>query len=165
LTERSIELRPTERTDEEFLRRVYGSTRAEELALVDWDDDQKRAFVASQFEAQRRYYEETCEGATFQVIVVDGEDAGRLYVARGPDEIRIVDISLLPEHRNIGIGTVLLEQLLAEGAQAGSRVSIHVERLNPARRLYERLGFVMVADGLVYVLMAWYPPAQAVTPG
>ncbi len=165
MTERSIELRPTEPTDEELLRRVYGSTRAEELALVDWDDDQKRAFVASQFEAQRRHYEQSYPDATFQVIVVDGEDAGRLYVARGPDEIRIVDISLLPEYRNLGIGTALLGQLQAEGARAGRRVSIHVEQLNPARRLYERLGFATVADRGVYILMTWCPPAQAVTPG
>ncbi len=165
MTERSIVLRPAGPADEELLRRVYASTRAEELALVDWDDDQKHAFVASQFEAQRRHYEENNPGAAFQVIVVDGEDAGRLYVARQPDEIRIVDISLLPEHRNIGIGTALLGQLQAQGARTGRRVSIHVEQLNPARRLYERLGFAAIADRGVYVLMAWSPPAQPVTPG
>ncbi len=165
MTERSIVLRPTGPTDEELLRRIYRSTRVEELALLDWDDDQKRAFVGSQFEAQRRSYEENYAGATFQVIVVDDEDAGRLYVARWPDEIRIIDISLLPEYRNIGIGTVLLGQLQAEGARAGRRVSIHVERLNPARRLYDRLGFAAVADRGVYVLMAWNPPAEPITPG
>src|SRR5206468_9595764 len=117
-----------------------------ELALVDWDEGQKQAFVQMQFAAQHRYYHEHYADAAFQVILCDGVPAGRLYVARWSAEIGIVDIALLPPYRNRGIGSFLLKELLAEAAQAGKRASIHVERFNPALRLYERLGFRSVAD-------------------
>jgi len=158
-----ISLRPVLPGDEEFLRRVYGSTREAELAQVDWDDTQKEAFVSMQFDAQRRYYAECYAGASFDVIVRDGVPVGRLYVARWPDEIRIVDIALLPQHRGRGTGTVLLDGLFAEGAATGRPVSIHVERFNPALRLYGRLGFSMVEDRGVYLLLRW-DPADAAGP-
>jgi ribosomal protein S18 acetylase RimI-like enzyme len=148
-----ITLRPVSSGDRDFLLQVYASTREEELRLVDWSADQKAAFVRMQFEAQDAYYREHYHPATFDVIEVDGEAVGRLYVARWEDEIRIVDIAILPEHRGRGIGTRLLEELLAEGGETGKRVSVHVELNNPARRLYERLGFVPVGEQGLYVLM------------
>jgi ribosomal protein S18 acetylase RimI-like enzyme len=147
------DLRPATTSDRDFLLRVYASTREEELRLVDWSDDQKAAFVQQQFEAQDTYYREHYHPATFDVIEVNGAPVGRLYVARWEDEIRIIDIAVLPEHRGVGIGTRLLEELLAEGAECGKRVSVHVELNNPARRLYEWLGFVPVAEHGLYVLM------------
>jgi ribosomal protein S18 acetylase RimI-like enzyme len=148
-----INLRPIAPGDDGFLCRVYGSTREIELAQVEWDRAQKDAFIRMQFDAQRDYYEENYPGASFDVILVDGEPAGRLYVDRWPEEIRIVDIALLPEHRSRGIGTALLRELLAEAAVAGKPVSIHVERFNPALRLYARLGFSVVEDRGVYLLL------------
>jgi ribosomal protein S18 acetylase RimI-like enzyme len=136
---------------------VYASTRAEELAVVPWDDAQKEAFLRSQFEAQDAWYREHYADASFDVILVDGEPAGRLYVHRGDRETRIVDIALLPEHRGIGIGTTLLRDLLAEADAAGKRVTIHVERFNPALRLYERLGFSIAEDRGVYLFLERSP--------
>lgn len=153
-----VGLRAVTAGDEGFLCRVYGSTREEELAQVQWADGHKDAFVRMQFEAQRRYYEEHYAGASFDVIVVDGEPAGRLYVARWPEEIRIVDIALLPEHRSRGVGTALLQDLLDEGAATSRPVTIHVERFNPALRLYDRLGFSVVEDRGVYLLLGRPPP-------
>ena len=98
-------LRPVEPDDREFLYRVYASTRTEELAVVPWDDAQKDAFLRAQFDAQDAWWRENYGGASFDVIVVDGEPAGRLYLHRGDTEIRIVDIALLPEHRGKGVGT------------------------------------------------------------
>ena len=144
--------------DDAFLCRVYASTRADELALTDWDDAEKAAFVRMQFDAQRAHYAEHYTGTSHHVIEVGGEPAGRLYVARWTEEIRIVDIALLPQFRRRGVGGDLLRRLLAEGAAAGKRVSIHVEKFNPARRLYERLGFVPAADRGVYELMVREPP-------
>ncbi len=154
----TVALRPVVPADEAFLRRAYASTREAELALVDWDDAQKDAFVRMQFDAQRRYYEEHYADASFDVILVDGEPAGRLYVARWPGEIRIVDITVLPSHRNRGIGSGLLRDLLAEGSATGKPVTIHVERFNRALPLYERLGFGLSADEGVYLLLEWRPP-------
>src|SRR5207244_12709415 len=91
--------------------------------------------------------------ASFDVILVDGEPAGRLYVHRGPSEIRIVDVALLPEQRGSGGGTRLLGDLLAEADEASKSVTIHVERMNPALRLYERLGFALAEDKGVYLFL------------
>ena len=123
-----------------------------------WDKKQKDAFLRAQFDAQDHWYRENYTGASFDVVLVDGERAGRLYLNRGDSEIRIVDIALLPEHRGNGVGSALLRDLLAEADAAGKRVTIHVERLNPALRLYERLGFSVAEDKGVYLFLE-RPPA------
>jgi ribosomal protein S18 acetylase RimI-like enzyme len=153
----TVELRPVEGGDEEFLRRVYASTRAEELALVPWDQPQKDAFVRWQFDAQNRWYAERYASASRDVILVGGEPAGRLYVHRGEDEILIVDISLLPQHRGRGVGTALLHEVLREADATGRRVTVHVERFNPALKLYERLGFTLLEEQGVYLLLERAP--------
>jgi ribosomal protein S18 acetylase RimI-like enzyme len=124
---------------------------------VPWDDAQKDAFLRSQFEAQDAWWHEHYAGASFDVVLVDGEPAGRLYVHRGDREIRIVDVALLPEHRGNGVGTSLLRDLLAEADAAGKSVTIHVERMNPALRLYERLGFSVAEDKGVYLFLERRP--------
>lgn len=148
-----VALRSVEPGDGEFLYRVYASTRREELAQTGWSEEQKAFFLRMQFDAQSRYYREQYEDAAFSVILEDESPAGRLYVARWPEEIRIVDIALLPEHRNAGIGGGLIESLISESESSGRPLSIHVERFNPALRLYERLGFEVAEDKGVYLLM------------
>jgi GNAT superfamily N-acetyltransferase len=148
-------LRPETAEDAEFLRALYASTRAEELAPIPWTDAQKRAFLDAQFEAQHSYYRDHFAGADFLVILVDGAPAGRLYVHRRADEIGLVDIALVPAIRNGGLGTELIRELLAESARSGVPVRIHVEHLNPARRLYERLGFRTLEDQGIYLHMEW----------
>jgi ribosomal protein S18 acetylase RimI-like enzyme len=155
-----IALRPETPGDEEFLRVVYAWTRAGELERTPWTDEQKAAFVAMQFEAQRSYYREVYPDAAYDVVVVDGQDAGRLYVARLPGEIRVVDISLLPEFRGRGVGGSLLGDVQAEAASSGRKVVIHVEQQNPAKALYLRLGFEPVEDLGVYLRMEWTAAAS-----
>lgn len=155
----NITLRPVEPEDGPFLLRVYASTRNEELASVPWTGEQKEAFLEMQFGAQSRHYREHYPDADFLIILAEGRPTGRLYVARWPREVRIVDISLLPEYRGKGIGTSLLKGLLTEADATGKPVTIHVERFNPALHLYERLGFRAVADRGVYLLME-RPPAS-----
>ena len=125
-----------------------------------WDDTQKDSFLRMQFEAQDHWYREQMPDASFDVVLVDGAPAGRLYVDRRDDEIRIVDIALLPEHRSRGIGTSLLGELLREADAAGKSVTIHVERLNPALRLYERLGFSVAEDKGIYLFLERRPRAM-----
>jgi ribosomal protein S18 acetylase RimI-like enzyme len=154
-----VTFRPIAPDDQDFLLRVYRSTREEELAMVvDWTDEQKDVFVRHQFDAQHIWYRDHYEGAQFDVILVDGVPAGRLYVHRRNREIRLVDITLLPEFRKGGIGTSLLRDLLAEGEAEGKPVTIHVEVFNPAMRLYERLGFSPIEERGPYRLMEWRPP-------
>lgn len=150
---KGIELRPVESGDKEFLYRVYASTRQEELAQTGWSEALIETFLRQQFDAQSSYYRENYSETSFDVILADGRPIGRLYVARWPEEIRIVDIALLPEYQNAGIGTKLLDDLISESEALAKPLSIHVERFNPALRLYERLGFREVEDKGVYLLM------------
>jgi ribosomal protein S18 acetylase RimI-like enzyme len=148
-----VHLRPVAKADRTFLVELYTSTREEELAQVQWDPGAKRAFVEQQFTAQDAHYRANYPGATLDVIEVDGERAGRLYVHRGPRDIRIMDIALAPEFRRRGIGTTLLRGLMEEADSSGRNLSIHVEMNNPARSLYDRLGFRPAGEHGVYVLM------------
>ncbi len=154
-----VALRPIRPADEAFLLRVYASTRAGELAPVPWTAEQKAAFVAQQFAAQSAHYAQHYDGMTADVIELGGVAAGRLLVARWAEEIRIVDIALLPEHRGAGAGTHLLATLMAEAEAAGKALSIHVERENRALGLYERLGFRPAGEHGVHLRMAWEPAA------
>ena len=135
-----IRFRPIDDEDRRFLHRLYASTRADELAAVDWTDEEKERFLDFQFGAQHDYYREQFPAARFDLVLVDGEPAGRLYVDRRDDEIRLIDIALLPEFRRRGIGGELMRRVLDEGREAGLPVQIHVEQNNPAMRLYDRLG-------------------------
>ena len=156
----TVSLRPVEPGDEHFLLRLYASTREDELAQLPWTDDQKAAFVAYQFAAQSAHYAQHYKGMTSDVILVGGEPAGRLLVARWAEEIRIVDITLLPEFRGAGRGSGLLTALMSEARAARKRLSIHVEIHNPAMSLYERLGFRPAGDAGVYLLMALDPQVK-----
>ncbi len=159
-----IHFRPITPDDQELLLRIYGSTRDEELSSVSWADGEREAFLRQQFTAQHAWYQENYAGAEFLVISrQDGQGgeapAGRLYVVRWEKEIRLIDIALLPEHRNGGVGSAILEEILAEGNAVGKPVTIHVEKFNPALRLYERLGFTPIEDRGVYYLMERRPVA------
>jgi ribosomal protein S18 acetylase RimI-like enzyme len=149
----SITLRDTRPEDEAFLLEVYATTRADEMALVPWSEERRAAFVRSQFNAQDSYYRAEFPNASYQVILKDGEPAGRLYVLRKETEILILDITLLAQHRNAGIGTGLLRELLVEGAQSERPVRIWVEHFNPSLRLFERLGFSRIQEDGFNLLM------------
>ena len=152
-----VTLRPTTDADRELLLAIYGSTRADELGQVEWAPGQREWFLEMQFDAQDHEYRRANPDGRFDVIEVDGRPTGRLYVDRRPGDLRIVDISLLPESRGHGIGAGLVAGLQREAAAEGRIVSIHVESHNPAARLYERLGFVVAADLGVYRRMEWTP--------
>lgn len=147
----SITLRPTGDDDAEFLFRVYAAARAAELAATGWDDQLQEAFLRQQFAAQTGHYRLHYPNADFLVIEEHGQPIGRFYIARQADEIRLLEIALLPEFQRRGIGTRLVRDLLVEGTAAGQPVRLHVERFNPAARLYERLGFRVIGEGEVYL--------------
>ena len=158
----AISFRPALDDDHDpgFLLRVYASTRDGELAPVPWTGEQKQAFLVQQFEAQTVHYRANYPGATFLVIKVDERDAGRLYVWRAEQDIRVMDISLLPEARGRGVGTKILRDLIAEAGASGRTLSIHVEQFNPAMSLYQRLGFRVVREVGAYNFLV-KDPAEA----
>jgi ribosomal protein S18 acetylase RimI-like enzyme len=158
----AVVLRPVRPEDRDFLESVYASTREEEMAIVPWSDAEKAAFCRQQFAAQTAYWDEQYPDMEKSIVEIGGEPAGRLYVQRWPAEIRLVDIALLPDLRDRGVGTELIQRLFSEGAATGKTVTIHVEIFNPARALYERLGFVSKGEQGMYVLMEWKPEAVGV---
>jgi len=156
LAAQGFRLRPETEADIPFLRRLYVSTRWEELApVVDWTEAQKLAFLESQFALQRHHYLTYFPTAEFSVLEQNGVPAGRLYIDRQAGTLHVVDISLLPEWRGRGTGTALLQAVCAEARAAGKKASIAVEKFNPAQRLYRRLSFREVADTGAYWTMEW----------
>ena len=152
-----LRLRSINAGDQSFLKQVYASTRAEELAYVPWSETEKTAFLDFQFNAQHVFYQKQFANAAFWLIEQSGVPIGRLYLDRRADEIRIIDIALLPDYRDRGIGTALLQLIVAEGQTNHLPVRIHVECGNRAIGLYQRLGFVQIGGGDVYKLMEWTP--------
>ena len=153
----SISLRPATSADESFLIEVYASTRADEMALLPWSEEQKRAFVLAQFNAQQQHYQKTYPDATHDIVLSHQRATGHLHVARLEDEIRIVDLALHPRDRNRGIGSDLLRGLISEASQAGKLLTVYVESFNPALRLFERLGFSRGEEQGIHILMQRRP--------
>jgi ribosomal protein S18 acetylase RimI-like enzyme len=151
----SAALRTVTRDDEQFLIGVYGSTRLEELALTGWDESQRQAFVKAQFSAQLLHYQTNFPEGEHYVILSGDHPVGRLYVARSEREIRILDITVLPEHRNAGIGSSILKDLLRESERTGTPVHIYVESFNRSLQLFERLGFRRADISGIHFLMEW----------
>jgi GNAT superfamily N-acetyltransferase len=133
------------------------------MALVPWTDEQKQVFISAQFAAQQDHYAKKYPAASHDIIVVDNRPVGRLYVARLDQEIRIVDITVLPAERNAGIGSYLIRKLLDEANRAGKVTRIYVEEFNPSLRLFERLGFSPSEQHGIHLLMQCHPN-QHLTP-
>ena len=157
-----VSLRAVTAEDEEFLLALYASTREEELAQVAWPPEQKAAFLRSQFDAQRREYSARYPEAQYDVILLDGRPVGRLWVGRDDEQIRLLDIALLPGAQNQGVGAQLVRGLIDEAARTGRALRHMVFVLNAgALRFYERLGFVTFEDLGAYRHMEWRPASGA----
>lgn len=153
----AITLRPETTDDESFLRTVYASTRADEMAMVPWTIEQKSAFLHMQFDLQRHHYRQYYPDADFLIVTRAETPIGRYYLHRDTDSLRLIDIALLPDWRGQGIGGLLLQGLLAEANQHNKTVQLHVEQFNPAQKLYLRLGFVAIEEQGIHILMQWRP--------
>lgn len=148
-----IEFKEITGNDLPFLKKVYRSTREEEMMLTEWDEQQKSAFIDQQFSAQHAYYQEVYHDATFEIIVIDGQNAGRIYLWESPKQLRIVDVALLPEFRGKGVGNIILDNLITKVSKEHKVLSIHVEYYNRALNLYKRKGFkVKDQTGVYYYL-------------
>jgi GNAT superfamily N-acetyltransferase len=152
-----VSLRPEEPGDEGFLFEVYASTRAEELALTNWEQPMRLAFLNQQFNAMRRGYRSMFPEGEFSLICLDGQPVGRLVINRSPAEIRVVDIVLLPANRNRGIGTQLIRRVCAEAVGVGKPLRLSVLINNRAGHWYRRLGFALNEERGIYDEMEWRP--------
>jgi len=151
----NLSIRRAETADETFLEAVYADSRRDELAPFGWRREQEDAFFKMQFQMQSRAYQMQFPDADYYIVELSGEPVGRMIVQRGEKEIRLVDVSLLAEFRNRGIGAFLLEQLKTE-AGSDRVLSLNVLKTNAgAKRLYERLGLVAVQESDLYFTMQW----------
>ena len=156
-----ITLRPVTKEDDPFLLELYGTTRADELGQVEWEEGQKATFLRWQFDMQRREYDARFPDARYQLILIDGEPAGRIWTGEDEEQIRLLDIALLPKFQRRGAGTALLRELMKEAANAGKLLRHMVFVLNnDAHRFYERLGFVVIEDLGAYKHMEYRPSGR-----
>ena len=159
----TLAIRPVTSDDDEFLLRVYASSRAEELAQAEWQEGQREAFLKWQFDLQRQEYDARFPDAEYFVILVNDQPGGRIWIGRDDEQVRLLDIALLPEFQNRGAGTLLLKELIAEAANSGKALRHMVFVLNnDAHRFYERLGFVVIEDFGAYKHMEWKVGMRAI---
>jgi len=150
----NIALRPYQNEDLPFMQQLYFSVREQELASVNFSTAEKNAFLSQQFSAQYLHYTQHYSTDAFNIIETLGKPIGRFFVDYWSHEIRIVDIALMPKYRNLGIGSYLLNMLFIEAKKNNLPVTIHVEHNNPAKKLYERLGFKLKSNtNDIYLLM------------
>ena len=144
-----------------FVAALYASTRAEEVAATQWPEEMQQAFLAQQHQAQHHHYQAHFPAAEWLIIEAAGAPIGRLYLDERDDDLHLIDISLTPERRGGGIGSAILEDLIDQARALNKTISLFVEPPNPARRLYERFGFVSdpERETAVYELMVWRPEA------
>ena len=161
----NVSLRPVTADDTEFLVSVYGGTRAKELAQVQWEEGQKDAFIRWQFEMQQKEYETRFPNARYDVILVDGDPAGRIWVGIDDKQIRLLDIAVMAQFQNRGVGTILLRRLMDDATRLNKPLRHMVFVLNDnAHRFYERLGFSVIEDLGGYKHMEWVPGQTQTAP-
>ncbi len=155
-----IKFRAVTNSDFAFLRKLYRSTREDELNATGWDEDQKDKFIDFQFNAQHSHYLVSFKGTDFLIIVMNRTDIGCLYLWRKENQILIIDITLSEKYRGKSIGTKILTGLIEESNKTGKKLNLHVEQNNPALKLYERLGFRIKDDTRVYYFMERMPESK-----
>lgn len=154
-----VRLRPGVEADAPLIAAIYASTRAEELKAVAWSDEEKRAFTDWQSGQQEGHYALHYPAA--ERLVIEREGAiGRIYVDTTASEVRLMEVTLLPAFRNRGIGTRLTDAVVAYADALGRMASLHVEPFNPAKRMYERMGFVVQETRGLYEFMVRPVPRE-----
>ena len=149
----SMTLRPALPDDQPFVFALYKSIRSEELAAFGWGEQECNLFLQQQFAAREASYAAQYPNADHQLMVDEDRPIGRILVSWSDDDCRLVDIALLHDHQNRGLGSKVVRDLLAEAAKVGKPVRLHVLTGSPAVRFYERLGFCVIGGDEVYLEM------------
>ncbi len=129
-------LRDATSEDRDFLYRLRRATLKEYVDRIwGWDEA-----------VQRRMFDERFDPARYQIVTVDGRDVGAVSVERRPDGVFLADLHILPAHQGRGLGAAVIGDILMQARGPGLPVTLQVLKGNPARRLYERLGFVVTGE-------------------
>lgn len=153
----SITVRPVAPGDEELLLKIYQSSRGDDLRGLGWDEDRISEFLEMQYEAQQHFFDSEYQRANDEIILLAGEPAGRLIVERREYEIRFIDMALLPEHRNNGVGAFLIGKLQDEARRQSKPLRLQVIRFSRAVNLFERAGFARTSETGTHFQMEWTP--------
>ncbi|MEG0973506.1 MAG: GNAT family N-acetyltransferase [Comamonas sp.] len=159
-----LRLRSVTLGDYPFLRGLYRDVRSQELSVTGWPQAHINAFCDSQFDLQDTHYREHYPCAHFYVIEQHGTPVGRVYVSDAPEILRLMEVSLVASRRGQGVGGTLMHWLAGLSDASQRPIELHVEPENPARRLYERFGFITPepqAQSGVYLRMRRAPILQA----
>lgn len=155
-TDGKIEIVSVTVKDENFLAEVYLSVKKEEFSALGWNAEQLEQFLAMQYKIQKQAYQMQFPGAENLIIFFEKEKVGRLIVNRSTTDLRLIDISLLPNYRGSGIGTQIITDLQSEAGEQNLPLTLTVARSNPsAFRLYQNLGFQVTGADEMYFSMEW----------
>ena len=155
MAEESITLRPATEDDRDFLLALYKSSRGDDLRGLSWEEERINEFLEMQYEAHQTFLANDHPNLQDQIVLVDGASVGHLAVEQRAEEIRLVDVSLVPEHRQRGTGTLLIQELQAQAAAAQRPLRLQVIRFNRAVTLFERLGFRRTSETGTHFQMEW----------
>jgi ribosomal protein S18 acetylase RimI-like enzyme len=157
MAEPSITLRPASEDDQDFLLALFKSSRGDDLRGLGWDEERIAEFLEMQYEAHQNFLNADHPTLDDQIVLADGAQVGHLAIEQRPNEIRVVDLSLLPEHRNSGTGALLIQELQTQAAAAKRPLRCQVIRFNRAVGLFERLGFRRTSETGTHFQMEWLP--------
>jgi ribosomal protein S18 acetylase RimI-like enzyme len=155
MAEESITLRPATEDDRQFLLALYKSSRGDDLRDLGWEEERIAEFLEMQYEAHQNFLSNDHPDIQDQIVLSFGEPVGHLALEQRPEEIRLVDVSLMPEQRQHGTGTLLIQELQTQAAAAKRPLRLQVIRFSRAVALFERLGFRRTSETGSHFQMEW----------
>lgn len=162
MSDSDLRLRPETERDIPFLRSLFATTRVD-VTFSQLPEEQKKQFLRTQFDAQRHHYCSHFNNRDFQVIELNGQPVGRLYLARMSSEIRVIDIIISPKHRKQGIGSRLLKAVQSQAKALGLDVTLHAEKMDNMVEYYLPLGFEIVEEKELHFFMKWTASSSIIT--
>ena len=150
--------RPVNDNDIDFLLELYATTRSDIQQLIDWSPAQKANFIRMQFEAQHLHYKTHFPNTRFSVIL-DSDDRriGRYYLCLATNEVRVIDIAILPAHQRQRIGSAIITETMEKSRVAKLPLRLHVEKTNPALNWYLQMGFNEIEETDYTLHLEWEP--------
>jgi ribosomal protein S18 acetylase RimI-like enzyme len=156
----AIRLRNAAAADEPFLFALFACDKALEFAPLGWSPEQLQPLLEMQYRARRQSWAQVYPAAVDSILVLDdGTPVGRQLVDWQTDHYRLVDLAVLAEYRNRGIGSWVFRAAQERAAAEDVALRLRVLRTNPALRLYERLGFTEIARDEFAFELEWRPAA------
>lgn len=154
-----LRIRLAEPADEETLFAVFASSREREMEPMMLPPEMKEHMLRLQYDGQLGSYGHTFPDSRIWVLEMEGMTAGRLVLEYRRDEIWVVDIAILPDHRNAGLGGAILRRLMDQATASGRILRGSVSPYNPARALYRRMGVRELGQGHEPMIpLEWRPP-------